>query len=71
VVFPVHSPLDFPEASQAAFFPLGRFSSSSPGEKEHKSKLSITNLSQADWTLLGQNKSVILAPESIEGPFCE
>jgi len=39
--------------------------------KSHKSNLTSINPSQPDWVLMGQNKSVVLAPESTEGPFCE
>ncbi|KAF2433557.1 aromatic compound dioxygenase [Tothia fuscella] len=37
--------------------------------KSHKSNLTIANPTQADWLLLGQNKSVVLSPEVTDGPF--
>jgi hypothetical protein len=35
----------------------------------HKTNLSIPNPRQADWNLLGQNKSVVLTPRIPEGPY--
>jgi hypothetical protein len=41
-------------------------------KKNHKSNSTSVNPSaKVDWTLLGQNKSVILSPEVTEGPFCK
>jgi hypothetical protein len=39
--------------------------------KSHKSKLDLSNnFKTADWSLLGQNKSIVLHPETTEGPYC-
>jgi protocatechuate 3,4-dioxygenase beta subunit len=38
--------------------------------KDHKSKLNLAaTWKSADWTLLGQNQSVVLHPEATEGPY--
>jgi hypothetical protein len=39
--------------------------------KSHKSNLTIANPTQADWVLLGGNRSVVMSPEVMEGPFCK
>lgn len=39
--------------------------------KDHKSMLQFTGSPlEADWAMLGQNKSTILSPEQTEGPYC-
>ena len=40
-------------------------------KKSHKSNFTAAELKQADWTLLGQNKTIVLAPDAIEGPYCK
>lgn len=39
--------------------------------KNHKTNLTLSDPSKADWALLGQNKTVVLHPEVTEGPYCE
>jgi hypothetical protein len=40
-------------------------------EKSHRSRLDLSNnFKTADWSLLGQNKSIVLHPETTEGPYC-
>jgi protocatechuate 3,4-dioxygenase beta subunit len=38
-------------------------------QKSHKSNLTITDFSHADWAMLGQNKTTVLHPEVTEGPY--
>jgi hypothetical protein len=42
-------------------------------QKSHKSKLDVSQSSfpNADWVLLGQNKSTVLSPMVTEGPYCK
>jgi hypothetical protein len=51
--------------------PFGPFEVPRAANISHKSNLTIINPSQADWALLGQNKSVVLSPETGTGPFCK
>jgi hypothetical protein len=40
--------------------------------KDHKSKLNLASTwKTADWTVLGQNRTTVLHPETTEGPFCK
>jgi hypothetical protein len=40
--------------------------------KDHKSTLNLaSSWTTADWTLLGRNQSVVLQPETAEGPYCK
>lgn len=40
-------------------------------EKNHKSKLDLSKtFKTVDWSLLGQNKSIVLHPDTTEGPYC-
>jgi hypothetical protein len=40
--------------------------------KDHRANLNIaSSWSTADWTMLGENSTVILHPETTEGPFCK
>jgi hypothetical protein len=40
-------------------------------DKSHKSKLDLkSSFTNVDWSLLGQNKSIVLHPETTEGPYC-
>jgi protocatechuate 3,4-dioxygenase beta subunit len=52
----------------SAYFGLSREPSHALS-KNHKSNLTITNPTHADWALLGQNKSTVLHPEVTEGPY--
>jgi hypothetical protein len=43
-------------------------------KKDHKSKLALNvtkSAPSADWTLLGQGKSLVLSQEVTEGPYCK
>jgi hypothetical protein len=60
-----------PKGGPPGFPPMGVVEIPGVTRKSHKSNITIINPSQADWALLGANKSVILSPESIEGPFCK
>jgi hypothetical protein len=40
--------------------------------KDHRSKLNLaSSWKTADWTVLGQNRTTVLHPETTEGPFCK
>jgi hypothetical protein len=41
-------------------------------QKSHKSNLDVSaSLANADWVLLGQNRSTVLNPQVTEGPYCK
>jgi hypothetical protein len=50
--------------------PFGPFEVPHVVNVTHKSNITIINPSDTNWALLGQNKSVILSPESVDEPFC-
>jgi hypothetical protein len=56
---------------KGGFPPFGVFEVPAVLNLTHKSNITISNPSQVDWALLGQNRSVILSPESVDGPFCK
>jgi hypothetical protein len=62
----------FPKpGGKGGFSPFGPFEVPAVTKKSHKANITVTNPSQFDWALFGQNKSVVLSPESVEGPFCK